>query len=157
MSELEAKRTTPVHVKNSNWATAEQLHEIFLWMTKPQTVVELAKEPEVISVTLHATETGQYIDLEPGPRGYITLTVDGDGEEFDATVAVLYQARTDGEFIPVQLYYNGYVECAETSIKSGIYRVKAAQGQAIRAVVTGHTSGDIFVTLTASMTGSHLA
>lgn len=163
MSELEnANRTVGVHVKNATWLTDEQIKNRFTWMQR-----ELDSSLVAISLQLDNlldkvevqsakfTQAGEHLDLCPGKFGYINLAIDGDGEEFEANVVVLYQAREDGEFIPVKLLGNDGVAVTETSSKSSIYKVLAPQGQTIRAIASNYVSGNIFVTLTALNTGSY--
>ena len=163
MSELErATRTVGVHVKNATWLTTDQLktqldayrQEIDISLAAVSLQLDnLIDEVEIQEGVF--TSAGQHLDMHQGKFGYITLAVDGDGEDFEANVVVLYQARQHGEFIPVKLLGSDGVAVSEASSKSAIYKVLAPQGQTIRAVAAKYNGGNVHVRLSASTTGSY--
>ena len=163
MSELEnATRTVGVHVKNSNWLTNDQLKDHLdthrQEIDSSLVAISLQLDNMIDEVEIQEavfTNAGQHLDIFHGKFGYINLVIDGDGEDFEANVVVLYQARKDGEFIPVKLLGSDGVAVTETASKPSIYKVLAPQGQAIRAVVSKYVSGNVFVTLSANSTGSY--
>ena len=158
----DATRTVPVHVKNANWLTNDQLkshltaHRLEIDSSLSAIAIQLdhlIDAPK--SSTALMLAAGEYVEIDTGNKGYVTLAIDGDGEEFEATVVVLYQARKDGEFIPVKLRGSDGVEVTEAASKSALYKVLAPQGQAIRAIVKSYTSGNLYITLTAMNKGSY--
>jgi hypothetical protein len=163
MTELEkATRTVGVHVKNATWLTNDQLkshlnaHRLEIDSSLSAIAIQLdhlIDAPK--SVTGRLIQAGEYIEIDTGNKGYVTLAIDGDGEEFEAAVVVLYQARPDGEFIPVKLRGSDGVEVTETTSTSAIYKVLAPQGQAIRAIVKSYSYGSLYITLTAMNKGSY--
>ena len=163
MTELAAAtRTVPVHIKNATWVTEAQLKERFAVLQQELDIslaaVSLQLDNLIDEVEIQEgvfTSAGQHLDMHQGNFGYITLAVDGDGEDFEANVVVLYQARQHGEFIPVKLLGSDGVAVSEASSKSALYKVLAPQGQTIRAVAAKYNGGNVHVRLSASSTGSY--
>ena len=162
-TELEfSTRTVGVHVKNATWLTNDQLkfqlasHRQDIDSSLAAIAIQLDHLIDAPrSATALTLGAGEYVEIDTGNKGYVTLAIDGDGEEFEAAVVVLYQAREDGEFIPVKLRRSDGVEVAETTSQSSLYKVLAPQGQAIRAIVKSYSYGNLYITLTAMNKGSY--
>lgn len=163
MTELaNATHAVGVRVLNPTWVNEAQLKERFSILHQELEIslaaISLQLDNLIDEVEIQEavfTSAGQHLDMYPGKFGYITLAIDGDGEDFEANVVVLYQARKDGEFIPVKLLGNDGVAVSEASAASAFYKVLAPQGQTIRAVASKYSSGNVHVRLSASTTGSY--